>query len=216
MTDEGFYDQHPGHVLRLGDVLRGLPAIEPVLATLAPNLADPGYTAAIRHPEHSVVMSPCCSIERGVLSVAPLVRVPVSLFANPYVAEDLTRLNRPMLPEQALPPAAWAELSDGERTRRMAQGPAYGFVEVFVYASHALLRPYELTGKDRIPRVVEHYMVDFRTAYRVSCHQVQRRPAPGTILKVLQLSALARDSLRGKLSNYFTRVPEEDVPFLNR
>ena len=216
MTEEEFYDPHPGRALRLGDVLQGLPSLCHKVATLTPDLGCDGYTIDIRHPTCSAVMSPCCSIQDGVICVAPLVHVQGSFLDNPYLEQDLTRLNRPMFAEQAVTPGKWAKLSNPEKAERSGQGLAYAFNSFFVYAPHRLLKPYVLKSNKGVEHTVRHYMVDVRGLYRIDCPAVQRDSLTASAPKVLQLSAPARDDLRGKLSNYFARVPEEDVPFLNR
>ena len=79
----------------------------PILKAPAPGVTPEFFTLEIQQPLFFVVLSPCCSISDGMLLLAPLTSVRAAFYNNPYFAEDLTRINRVLAPEQAVPPDVW-------------------------------------------------------------------------------------------------------------
>lgn len=204
-----FYESKPQAVLRFGDVVRGY-----VLS--APQIDSPGtnpplrYRVEVHSPSFAVIMSPCCSIGEHTLAISPLDAVPPQFFRNPYFANDLTNINRPMPREKAVSPEKWAKLSAEEKQERMAGGDAYALVEYFIYASHDLLPPYTVKGPEG-PLQTGYYMIDFRRICRIECNKIVKPDQAPLETKVLQISIETRRELRDKLAWYFGRVPEEDM-----
>jgi hypothetical protein len=169
------------------------------------------WAITVAQPSHLVVMTPCCSIEEKCLVLAPLSRIRPSFLKNPFLAEDLTRINRRVSPEQSLPPDAWTRMGPEEKAVRTAEGEALVFQDAFVFAPSPLLPPYRL---DRQGGAVEmdHYMVDFKAVFRLESSLVARgKPLPEG-LKILELSIESRQDLRDKVALFYGRVPAEDVP----
>jgi hypothetical protein len=177
---------------------------------------DLRFSIGVTHPRHSVVMTPCCSIENKVVCLTPLLPIPPTFrfYENPYFLDDLTRLNRVMLPRQSTGSVVWETLLAEEQAKREAAGLAYAMLEWFVYAPNEQLPAYPWKGRDKVDRTLGHYIVDFRNSYKVVCPEVVRDQGITSAPKVLQLSVDIRHELRCKLSQYFGRVPDEDKPFL--
>jgi len=204
-----FYESEPQAVLRFGDVVRGY-----VLS--APQIDSPGTSPPVRYrvevhsPMFAVIMSPCCSIGEHTLAISPLDEVPPQFFRNPYFANDLTNINRPMSAEKAVWPDKWATFSSEEKQERMAEGDAYALVEHFVYAPHDLLPTYPVKGPGG-PRETGYYTVDFRRICRIECNKIVKPDQAPLETKVLQISIETRGELRDKLAWYFGRTPKEDM-----
>lgn len=208
-----FYESERESALRFGDVLAGfLTAVPVVDDPMLPDREGPeahAYSIDVNKPPFCVVLSPCCSIGRKRISLAPLIHVRSAFFKNEYLAEDLTRVNRRMEPHQTLPSHTWDRMSDDERARRLNQGPGYAFLDTFVYEQHPLFPEYHVhrQGQDLNTR---YYMIQFGDAFRVNCDSVNPPEHAPLHAKQLQLSIQARSELRDKLAHYYARVPEED------
>ena len=209
----GFYEDSPEPVLRFGDVITGFQLATPRTQRPSPE-TQYDWSIAVSRPTYAAVITPCCSIEKKSFALAPLVEIRPGFLSNEYLAEDLTRINRKVAPEQSLPRDAWKRLPFEKRQSHLGKGQSYVFIECFIYEASGLLRKYELNRKGGAIEM-GHYMVDFKSICRVDCDSVNRnQPAPpGT--KVLQLDVSTRQALREKLSFYYGRVPDEDAPYIN-
>ena len=211
MSNGGSYDSKPTPELRMGDILCGLPALEHVTDTLKPDEEGAAFSISLRNAKYSVVMSPCCSIGHGVVCLAPLQQVIPQLYNNPYLEEDLTRVNRRMTAKDAMPPVGWEKLPSDVQTARLAEGDTYTLLEFFIYDEAPQLAAYTLrVGRDKAEQAVGHYMIDFSTVYRVRCKEVQQDGELRSAPKILELSVHARKELRDKLSFYYGRATDED------
>ncbi len=196
--------------LRFGDIVAGFPLAAPHIESPAVERPPETYRVELEHPQYAAVLSPCCSIGSSTLLLSPLVHVWRKWLGNPYLVQDLTRVNRKMAAEQTLAPEDLEKLEDDEKQRRLELAkPAYAFLEQFVYDQHVLLPSYELTWKGN-PVSLGHYMIDFRRVHRVNCPAVKSPEKSPLHAKILELSIEARTELRDKLSYYFGRVPQED------
>jgi len=205
-----FYEEaSPDKALRFGDVVRGYVSLTPIISTPILGLDDSEYTIDVRFGL-CAILSPCCSIRDHVLALAPLKKVPQQYLQNEYLATDLTNINRPMEPCQALPRKRWAAMDEAERQERIKQGRGYAFLEEFVYGAHGLLPDYEvhISGK---PARINHYMIDFRDTFHVNCQAIDTPQRSPLKCKILQLSMAARQELRDKIANYYQRVPKEEL-----
>jgi hypothetical protein len=142
-----FYEKNIDNVLRFGDVLRGYIAITPNIKSpiLALSTLNEGYNIDINLPMFSVIISPSCSIGDNIISLTPLIKVRNAFFNNPHFTEDLTRINREMKLQLAVPPNVWDSLSLEERQRRLQEekeGKGYAFLEVFIYEGCDLFPEY--------------------------------------------------------------------------
>ncbi|MBA7527594.1 hypothetical protein ES705_19770 [subsurface metagenome] len=209
-----FYEDDLEDALRLGDVVRGYISTKPFLKEPFISSLSAGYTykVDIELPEYSVVLTPCCSIENARLSLTPLIPVRSSFFRNPYLEEDLTRINRIMKAEESMPPDDWKELTDEVKSERDAEGLSYAVPPLFVYDENDLFKSYTLRS-----RTLRYYMIDFSNTYTISCPLIKRSEVvtkqETAIInsKVLQLSIRTRAELREKLSWYYFRPPKEDM-----
>lgn len=216
----GFYEDQPEQAFRLGDVITGFQLTRAQIHH--PSKERGSWSIAIERPRYLAVMTPCCSIEKKSIVLAPLVSVRPSFYRNPYFAEDLTRINREVAPEKSVAPAAWEKnMSREHKEKLLAIGPAYMFQDCFIYDKHDLLIQYQLDSKhpenqlsSQPPKIIGCYMVDFKSTYRIDCDMIDRdKPSPPNT-KILQLSVPAREGLRRKLAHYFARIPEEDAQML--
>lgn len=202
-----FYQQNIDKALRFGDVLRGY-----ILA--ASNIEEPSlnksYKIDISLPAYSVVLSPCCSIGEKTISLSPLIQLRGSFFDNTYLAEDLTRINRKMEPQQTVNPQIWEHFPPEEKQRRLNVGYAYAFIELFVYGKNDLFPKYTLNRRNGNIET-NYYMIDFRNTYKLSCEKIRTPEDAPLYSKYLQLSIQTRSELRAKIADYYARVPKEDI-----
>ena len=205
-----FYDDQPEQVLRFGDVIKGFHAV--ILEAQDPSIElRNDWAVRVSNPACLIVMTPCCSIDKKSIAMAPLIEIRPSFLDNEYFAEDLTRINRKVSPEKSVSRSVWDKHLSPERKQKLiAAGRDYAVLDCFIYEAHDLLKMYQLDRKKSGPIEMGYYMVDFKTIYRINCDKINRNnPAPPG-MKILQLSMSARDDLRNKLSLYFGRTPPED------
>ncbi len=206
-----FYQDQPDEALRFGDVVRGFPLSAAHIDQPADARVLAEFQIDLAQPEFGVVMTPCCSIGHKTLLLTPLLPVRPTFYRNPYLAEDLLRVNRPMTPEQSVPPAEWEKMPPSDRERRfdMAKPESLAFVDLFVYAPHALLPRYDIDSRQG-RRETGFYMIDFRQTCHVKCDSVANAKQAPLSARRLQLSVSARGDLRDKVAAFYARVPRED------
>lgn len=206
-----FYAEDFSDGLRFGDIVRGFVTSAPRVDSPDPSTKPNRYEIEIDQTDWAVVLTPCCSIRSKKLVLTPLLPVLNAFYRNPYLGEDLTRVNRPMKPEQSVPPRVWDSMSEEDKAARFDWDHplAYAFNNLFVYQSHDLLPTYELDTR-RGRQQTGYYMVDFERACPVLCDQVQSPKQSPVKTKLLELSIDARSDLRDKLADYYGRVPAED------
>ena len=208
-----FYEDRPDDAFRFGDIVRGFVLSASKIDFTGSVLVPKDYHIEVNQPDFAVILSPCCSIGNHTLSLSPLIEVSANFFNNPYLKEDLARLNHPMSPQEAVSPAILDKMSEEEKQRRLdlSHKKSIAFVEYFVYKPHDLLPEYKLKPKGQNGEIkTGFYMIDFRRLYRIVCKQVNTPKQSPTQTKILQLSIQARSYLREKVINYFNRAPEED------
>lgn len=202
-----FYQEEKQKVLRFGDILKGY-----ILSSS--NIEEPKFNADfkidVKAPDFCVVLSPCCSIGDKIITLSPLIKMRSSFFDNPYFKEDLTRINRKMLPEQSIAPHIWEGLSNEEKERRKSVGKTYAFVELFIYLENELFPEYTVPRRDEEDFKTKYYMIDFRNAYNLNCEKIVNSKDFPLESKYLQLTKDTRSDLRYKIANYYSRVPKED------
>lgn len=206
-----FYQDNMDNALRFGDVLRGYIAITPSIKgpILAPSTLNEGYNIDVNLPIFSVVLSPCCSIGHGIITLTPLIKVRKAFFDNPYFLEDLTRINRKMEPEQTVPPNIWEKFPSEEKQKHSEEGYGYTFLELFIYEKNDLFPKYTIHRK-RENIETKYYMINFRNAYILNCEKIKTPEDAPLDSKCLQLSLQARSELRDKIAYYYARIPKED------
>ena len=205
-----FYQDHLDQALRFGDVVRGYILTNAILEKPSWETHLDDYNVNISLPQFSVIMTPCCSIEDKTIILTPLIQVYPTFFDNPYLVEDLTRVNRIMSPQQTVSPYVWESLSDEEKQRRLAEGNTYAFINLFVYKRHDSLPEYTLRRKKGKNIVTDYYMINFKNLYKVHCDKIISPTNSPLESKHLQLSVETREELRVKLARYYSRVPQED------
>lgn len=201
-----FYQEEMDEALRFGDILKGY-----ILAASSieePDLSK-NYKIDINLPIFCAVISPCCSIGERKISLSPLIELRNSFFDNPYLAEDLTRINRKMEPQQSVPSHIWDNLTEEERQKRLREGYAYAFLEFFVYEKNDLFPKYTIHRRQGNIET-NYYMIDFRNIYKINCEKIVDPKNAPLESKCLQLSIQARSELRDKVAFYYARIPEED------
>lgn len=204
-----FYEQKAQKMLRFGDVLQGYLSSTPVIKT--PILKQPIHDCHIdvNLPKYTVVMDPCCRTRYKMISLTPLIKVWGTLFDNPYLAKDLTKVNRAMIPQQSVPPEVWKGFSQEEKLKRLKEGLGYAFESFFIYASDPHFSEYVVNRKKGSVKT-KHYMIDFRNTFKLCCDKMISPSDAPLESKVLQLSYKTRYELRDKISAYYGKVPEED------
>ena len=209
-----FYDEKHDEVLRLGDVVRGYISANPIInGPFLSSKEEYGYKIDIEQPKYCVVLTPCCSIGEGLLSLTPLIKVLGAFLKNEYFEEDLTRINRRMTAEQSFTRDDWEDLTKDEKQRRIQEGIEYTLLRYFIYAENEIFPEYTLRQHE-----ISYSMIDFQNIYTIKCSNIKKDEKkcpimPSQIIesKVLQLSVEARTELRDKISYYYSRVPEEDT-----
>lgn len=204
-----FYQEEMDNALRFGDVLKGF-----VLAS--PIIEEPGsvgtYEIAIKLPSYCVVLSPCCSIGHRVIALSPLIEIRPSFFDNSYFEEDLTRINRKMEPQQAVPPHTWEKFSPEVKQERLKEGYGYALFDVFIYEKHDLLSKYTVNRRQGNIET-NYYMIDFKNIHKTRCDKIISAKDSPLDSKCLQLSIQTRSELRDKIAYYYARIPKEDEIF---
>jgi len=203
-----FYESATDQAFRFGDVVTGFILATPFLKE--PQAPPPDeYRLGVNCPRYAAVLSPCCSIGESTILLSPFLPVRTKWLNNPYLIEDLTRINREMTAQQSMPPAKWLDLDETERIERANSNLGYAELPFFVYDENPLLAMYFPKPPDTT-RELRHYMIDFRKLYRVDCPAIKSPTDCPFSVKILQLSIPARRELRDKLAYFFGRTPEED------
>lgn len=217
-----FYQTEHSEALRLGDVVEGyISTVPTILNPCKPgSLAAQLCTISVRMPSYSIIISPCCSIEKGIIMLTPLIRLENNMFKHPYICEEPNRINSRVEPQYTVPPEVWDRPDFAEeKSRRLAAGPVYIFLEYFVYDANEIFKEYTvpMKGKDNIQ--TRYYMIDFRNIYSLRCDMIKRNisESEGPLIesKHLELSVSTRALLRQKLSYYFYRPAPEDAALIS-
>lgn len=203
-----FYQETPDATFRFGDVLFGYPfASSLIKGPVIDGISETNLT--VQFPKFLAVLTPCCTIRHGRLSLAPLIPIRPSFLRNEFWAEDLTRINREMDPKDKIPAAAWEAKSEAQKREWLEPGPGYVLEGLFVYERSEKLPKYVLERREgNIEQ--DTYMIDFGQVHQVHCESVTSGGVP-LESKVLQLTIETRDDLRKKIVEYYGRIPDEDV-----
>jgi len=210
-----FYTDTPAlDRLRLGDVIRGFAFASPQIEKPSPTPLT-RYSIDLDYPDFQVVLTPCCSVGNGVLSLCPLIHINPRMLIVPHAVDDLSRLNRRMTFDQAVPAEQQKALEkEGVLARRRADWSLegdYAWKEWFIYAPNTILPSYSPVHGSAD---TSYHAVDFRQVHHVACRQVSSPESVPTGIKFLELSIASRNDLRGKIVNYYGRVPVEDSALL--
>lgn len=191
--------------LRLGDIIKGFSHIMPTFDDFF--FKGNQFRLEVVEQPFFVVLTPCCSIEDKIISLLPLKPIKSSFLTNPAIIDDITILNRPMSAQNAIPPIGWQKLPEEERTLKLQQPPNYYYLELFGYGPHPLLPQYDLSYRNQTQKM-SSFMVDFKESFTITSKKIERN---NSYEKVLQLSIASRGELRNKISNFYSRVPDEDI-----
>lgn len=204
-----FYEKKYDNLIRLGDILEGFISLLPTFIKIDNENINNNFNIEVLSCKYSVVITPCCSIDNNdkIISITPLLKVRDSFFNNPYFGEDLTRINRQMEPEQALPPQIWEFLSFEEKQKRLEESKTFTFLDIFIYNENDNLDSYEIIKRDKSNITTSFYMINFRYSYKIKFKDIRDL----IDLKLLQLSIKTRSELRDKISYYYSRLPDEDI-----
>ena len=208
-----FYLDSPTNDLRLGDVVTGFPVATPSAHDKEAQQRAVSWSIRADRPNFLVILTPCCSIEDKSLLLAPLTFIRSTFLKNPWWTEDLSRLNRKMPYDKSIPPEHLKNLSEAQRLEREASGDQYALGECFVYSPHAILGEYTLPTKPPTGGI-GHYMVDFKSVFRLECDFITRPAKAPAGTKLLELSVRSRTELREKLAHFFSRPAKEDLTLL--
>lgn len=209
--------------LRLGDVLEGyIEAVPLIEEPLNGNILNGyKYDLKIHNPSFSVVMTPCCSIGKNTISLAPLLKITSDIFKdrNPKVIEDFTLLNYEIETEDLVSPEIWNNRYTKDlREKYELEGKKWAYIDLFFYSKYeGLFVEYDVEvkySKDKIETYkTRYYMVDFKNISQLRCNKIITNQIHDDILitKCLELTIKTREQLRDKIVNYYGRVPEEDL-----
>jgi len=204
-----FYVKEMSKALRFGDIVKGYFSTTPIINEPAVKVPITKFNIDVDSPIFSVIIDPCSQIGEKTISLTPLIQIRSSFYDNPYLAEDLTRVNRKMEPQQAIPPHAWKIMSQEERERRLAVGHQYAFSNLFIYDKHDLLPPY--TVHRRHGKIqTNYYMINFRNINKLCCDKINTPTDAPLECKVLELSVETRQELRDKITSHYGYIPLED------
>jgi hypothetical protein len=161
-ADEKDYDK----TLRFGDVISGFIEVTPIINDPTKPFPEKDFKIDVVSRKHFVVLTPCCSISEKIISITPLREIRPAFFDNPFLDEDLTRINRTMSPDNTLPPKAWEGMSQEEKEKRLNEGDAYAFMDLFIYKEHPILPRYALNHKKLGKLDTGYYMIDLNSHLR--------------------------------------------------
>ena len=195
--------------LRFGDVVQGFHVFSFEFESLNQRLQSGVINMSL--PQYCVVLTPCCSIKGKVIVLSPLVPVENAIFRKPFFAEEPTRINKYIEAKQAIHPKKLETMHPDELQAISERPPAYAHSNCFVYMEHELFEEYDIVIEKKQIKS-KFYMVDFKNTYKVGCTEIEREKVDFSGFKVLQLSIDSREQLRRKISEYYGRVPLEDVP----
>ncbi|QEE15624.2 hypothetical protein DSAG12_01450 [Promethearchaeum syntrophicum] len=213
MIIEDFYEEQMERNLRLGDIVKGIAHTHPIINTPFLSIQEnSNFKLEISNSEFLVILTPCCSIGPQFFSLAPLFEIHSTIFNNPYFYEDLTRINRLVAPKNAITKANYLSLTNEEKAKYDRASPTYSFKNFFIFKGNPFFKSY-IRNKSNI----YDYMIDFTRVFYVESKNLKGN---GKIkknfekIKILQLSVDIRHQLRLKLSHYYGRVPDEDLPYV--
>ncbi len=206
-----FYDDEIEPTFRFGDVVQGFQVTTPTFDQPMLQFDQFKYRIDVYNPYYCVILTPCCSIDGGIITLVPLIKIWNSFYKNPYFEEDFTRINRVVAnPENSVSSAQWKHMSQEEKSIRLGADPDYTLYNLFIYEPNDLFPKYpvDLSGRDN--PIINYYMVDFKNVYQVNCPLIKKPNNVPIESKRLQLSIDTRKELRDKIAYYYGRTPAED------
>ena len=203
-----FYEEDFDEDLRFGDIVKDI--------FVYPFSYDKFNTPSnvkinIKKEKYCIILTPCCSIAKTKILVAPLTPVLYKLTHNEYFREDMTNVNRKMNPEQSVSKSTWGIMPAAEKEKLIAEGYGYSFLNLFIYDKNDIFD--EITFNDKIlgEYKTRCRMIDFGDIYQVACKEIESASKYPKDLKILELTAEYRKELRDKLAHYYGRPAPEDA-----
>lgn len=190
-----FYEKSLENVFRFGDVIKSFVFFSPEIV----KLKKMEFNFKISIPQFCVVLSPCCSISDGLLTLTPLKEVHSKFFKNPNFVKNLDLINIKIDAEKAIPPNEWNNLKQEDKQIKSSGGLSYAWVELFIYKGNDALPYYKIKSHE-----INDYMIDFRKIIHVKCELTDEEIVSST--KCLQLTTNTRIQLRDKIAGYYSRV----------
>lgn len=199
-----FYAIEQSQSLRQGDIVFGLPILEPSIQ--GKPIQDIRHSYQIDSSVcHCVVITPCCSIEDGRILLSPLKKLTGKFTRHEIFGPNPLRINEPVEPVESIGPTLWAKLSPEDQIQREAEGTAYALLYMFVYDGHPSLPVYQLRDHD-----TQIHFVDFRNSFTVKWDEIKRQSNNAIDVKVAELSMETRKLFRNKIKHFYGRIPVED------
>jgi len=213
-----FYTDKPDfNNLRFGDVIQGFVGVIPVIEFPFTDKILEGYEYQIKSfiSEFSVVMTHCCSIGKGNLTLAPLKKIhhKIDLFRlNSDIYNNFTVLNRKIEKKILIPKKNWEKYNNEKKAEVKMQGKGWHHIDKVFYESNDLFTPYDIELSDEETIRINSYIVDFSDIYNVQCSRIQKNNIDKKILKskCLELTDNAREEIKEKIAIYFSRPTDED------
>lgn len=199
-----FYSEGHSEALRFGDVVIGFVGLDIHMDSL--DKGPLNFKIDIKTVPFYVIMTPCCSIEKGKIALAPLIELPDRLLSNPNFIKDFTCLNRKLPTRLAAGEEIWSKLSYEEQM----SPPAYAEYELFVYEGWNGFPEYKMKYK-REEHTTNFYAINFKDVFKVNAKEIQRDKPELLKYKAQELTIETRNDLRNKMSSFFGRIPNEDI-----
>lgn len=209
--------------LRLGDVLEGyIDAVPLIEETINGNtLKGYKYDIKIHNPLFSVVLTPCCSIGQSTISLAPLRKITSDIFKdrNQEVIRDFTLLNSEIETKNFVSEEIWNNRYSEEKKEKLElEGKKWAYIDLFFYSKNEVLfEEYDVKVKYSKTKIetykTGYYMLDFKNISQLRCNKIITNQIHDDILetKCLELVKKIRGQLRDKITNYYGRIPDEDL-----
>jgi hypothetical protein len=202
-----FYLDPPTKELRFGDVVRGFQY--PAIRIDRPD-TDLDLKISVKNPPYVAVMSPCCQIEQNSVSLAPLVPVRDAIVVkHPRLHDNLSLINVPFPPKEGFTDEQIEKMEIPKRAEVLSGGAKYTYQDCFIYEPNGLFKTYSVK-RGQTDITVQCYMVDFKSIFRVDCALIERDKEAPLGVKVSELTAETRATLRDKLTFYFSRNADEE------
>jgi len=210
-----FYSESFSSAYRMGDIISGYTEIVPVYTqTRASYEFD--LSISIIPSDMFVILTPCCSIENKTVNIAPLKKLDSRFLSSDQLILDFTIINMPISKRIALGEAAFSKLPEHEKLELENAPLGYEYIDKFVYDDHSCLKTYKLEKKrskeELISVATGKYMISFKDVVKIQSILFERHNE--NCAKVAELTAMARSKLRDKLTYYYSRIPDEDQPYL--
>jgi hypothetical protein len=192
--------------LRFGDIIIGGQFL--TMSNDKLPMDSKSYQINIDHSDFYCVLTPCCSIEKKLIVVSPLEHIQQSYYSNSFLADDLSRINGIIAPENSIPTKAWENMRPEEKQRMMASGPAYMLIDKFIFPPDDALGEYEVNSKNLGKFNTGYFQISFKNTLSIRSAAFDRNKS---YPKILQMSIPSRTSLREKIGYFYSRIPEEDI-----